>query len=48
MKGEMKRRMKLVYRVRNRNGQADTYPKIGRERRYEMTETQKEQEKGIE
>ena len=25
--------------VNNRNGQADTYPKIGRGRKYKMTET---------
>lgn len=33
--------MKSVHRVSDRNGQADTYPKIGRERKYEMTETLK-------
>lgn len=38
----MKRRMKEIHRVNNRNGQADTHPKTGTERKYKKTETQKD------
>ena len=42
------RRMKLVHRVNDRTGQADTYPKIEKENMKWQKHHQKEQEKGRE